>query len=503
MSGEQSLVSEPEANVAETVVSHKKTTAKSFVHSVAWNAAGDWMTQIVSWICFFIVVRLLTPSDYGMAAMAASIGPFVGYFSGSGIPRAIVTLRDLTEHQLAQLNTVGLLLGFGSFALAAALAEPLALFYKTPRVALVFIVGATGLIFNGIQTVSNGLLLKAMRFRTIALFGTASAITTSVLILLFAWLGWGYWALILGGIPGGIVRTILVMRTRRQTYAIPHWRDVERPIKFGSYVVFSLIAYSFYQNLDNITAGHFLGQTQLGFYAMAWSLAYVPLDKVTSLVTTVMPSYFAAIQDDLGAVRRQLVKLTEGVAFLMFPSCVGFGLVARELIPLALGPKWEGCVAPLEILSIYAAFRSIVALLPKVLTAVGKPRFVMWNDIATIFVLGVAFYIGSHWGITGIAWGWVLAYPLVVIPLYYKVFVTIQMNVWDYFSCLRSAFEGTIVMILAVVLVKHALANQHSLLLRVCLEVVTGVIFYAATLWLRHREQTLALIQLAKSFRRK
>jgi O-antigen/teichoic acid export membrane protein len=186
----------------------------------------------------------------------------------------------------------------------------------------------------------------------------------------------------------------------------------------------------------------------------------------------------------------------------MFPACVGFGMVARELIPLSLGRRWEGAVPPLEVLSVYAAFRSIVALLPKVLVALGYPRFVMWNDIAAIFILGAAFYTGSHWGITGIAWGWVFGYPLVVVPLYRKVFKAIDMTVPEYVRSVSPALEGTLVMVLAVFAVKRVPLNGLSLLLRLALEVLTGVLTYGAVLWFRHRERTFSFIRLAKSFRR-
>jgi PST family polysaccharide transporter len=273
-------------------------------------------------------------------------------------------------------------------------------------------------------------------------------------------------------------------------------------LRFGWHIVVSLIAMSLYGSLDNFTAGRMLGQTALGFYAMAMTLAYVPLDKVTSLVTLVLPSYLAAVQHDLGAVRRYLRLLTENLALLTFPACIGFGMVARELIPMVLGPKWQGVVAPLEVLSIYAALRSIVALVPKVLTAVGNPRFVMWNDIAAIGVMGPAFYAGSHWGTSGIAAAWVLAYPLVIIPLYRKTLATIEMTLGEYIRCLRPALEGTIVMTLAVACVKYALPHSELPLVRLGLEIVTGVASYTGTMFMKHRERIFALLQMAKSFRR-
>src|SRR5208282_842770 len=177
------------------------------------------------------------------------------------------------------------------------------------------------------------------------------------------------------------------------------------------------------------------------------------------------------------------------------------GLIAREFVPLIFGHKWDGMIAPLQVLSFYAAFRSIVALLPKVLTAVGNIRYVMWNDLAALVVLPVAFYAGSYRGIAGIAWGWVLAYPVVVLPLYRKTFQTIGMKPGDYLRALRPALSGTIAMIPAVEWVKYSLAPARPLLLRLVLEVAVGVFVYLAAVWLLQRERILALVQTVKNLR--
>lgn len=105
---------------------------RSLVKSLAWKAAGDWVSQIFSWASLLVVVRLLTPADFGMVGMAVILLPYLRYLGEFGIPRAILTLRDLTDDQIAQLNTVAVLLGAGAFGLSVALARPLAAFFRTP-----------------------------------------------------------------------------------------------------------------------------------------------------------------------------------------------------------------------------------------------------------------------------------------------------------------------------------------------------------------------------------
>jgi teichuronic acid exporter len=476
---------------------------RSLISSVAWNATGDWVSQILSWLSFLIVIRLLTPADFGVVNMALVLLPFLQYISTFGIGRAIVTLRTLTDEQLAQLNTVGLLLGIGGFVLAAILAKPFALFFKTPALTPVVIVICIALIPSGLQVVSGALLNRDMRFRTLSLLNGFCAVVSAAFTLLFAWLGWKYWALVLGNLVATFFRCVFILRSRPQKYAVPHIASIREPLQFGGHVIVSLIALNCYQRLDNLTAGRLLGPAALGLYGMAWTLANVPLEKVTSLVTTVVPSYLAQLQEDPAALRRYLRNLTEGLALATFPATVGLGLVARELIPLALGRKWIGVIPSLEVLSIYAAFRSIVALLPKLLTAVGNPRFVMWNDLAALVILPTSFYVGSRWGIVGIAWGWVVGYPIIAVPLYRKTFLTIGMKRSEYMRALRPALDATIVMTAAVLSVKYVIPAREPLPLRLACEIITGVICYGGTLLLGYRQRVAAFVNTAKSFRRR
>jgi O-antigen/teichoic acid export membrane protein len=475
----------------------------SLINSLAWKAIGDWTSQIFSWVSLLIVVRLLAPEDFGLVAMAMVVLPYLRGVGDFGIPRVIVNFPDLTEDQISQLNTFALLLGFACFAVAIGLAFPAALFFRTPRVAAVIIVTSAALVPWGFRAVSEGLLNKEMRFRLLSGFDAVNAIVTAAVTLGMAFLGFGYWALVFGNLIGTFVRAILIVATRPHGYAIPRISSIRQHLLYGWHLLVSLVAMNSYQSLDNATVGRVLGRTALGFYGMAWNLANVPLEKITSLVTTVLPSYLAKVQKEPAELCRYLRTLTEAVSFMTFPATIGLGLVARDLIPLALSHKWDNAVVPLEILSVYAAFRSIIALLPKVLQAVGNARFVMWCDLFALVILPIAFYTGSRWGTAGVAMGWVVAYPFAVLPLYWKTFSTIGMKTGDYVRALRPAIDGSILMTGFVLAVKWILPPTWPLAARVTIEIVAGMIAYTGTGFLFHRRRMLAFVQLAASFKRR
>jgi teichuronic acid exporter len=506
--GENGLdVSKPDIGASEQIGPRDLPSAASdkppsLAANLAWRALANWSSQLVSWASLLVVVRLLTPSDFGLVGMSVVLFWFLKFLGSFGITPSVIRHRDLSDETLAQLNTMGLVFGLGSFALACLAAWPVSWFFKTPRMIPVAIVTCIALIPIGLRGVPEGLLSQQMRLKSLSLFDALRDIISAVVTVLLAWWGWKYWALVLGNLLSEIARCAIVLCVQRYRFARPHWLTIREPLLFGGRVLVSSFAWSTYNTLDNITAGRVLGQAALGLYGMAWTLANMPLEKIVSLVTTLVPAYLSRVQTDFAALRGYVRSLTEMIALATFPACVGLALVAREAVPLMMGPKWNGMIAPLQVLSVYAAFRSIIALLPRVLTTVGKAKFVMRVEVSGLFLMPVAFWIGSHWGIGGIAYGWVFAYPILGLLELWQTLKTIEMPFGEYMTGLRPAMDGSVAMVVAVLATHWMLRAVHSRWLYFLAEVGVGAIVYGATLMLLHRGRVRYFVNVVKRVRR-
>jgi O-antigen/teichoic acid export membrane protein len=105
MDSNRVLAPESANRTAKAAADRQKRLDRSLVRSVAWNAVSDWGTQIFSWLAFLEVMRLLTPADFGIAALAVQLMPYLGQITGFGIPRAVVALPAFTDNELSQLTS--------------------------------------------------------------------------------------------------------------------------------------------------------------------------------------------------------------------------------------------------------------------------------------------------------------------------------------------------------------------------------------------------------------
>ncbi len=210
------------------------------------------------------------------------------------------------------------------------------------------------------------------------------------------------------------------------------------------------------------------------------------------------PTFFATVRNDKEAVRNYFSTLTEVLAAVMFPIVSGFALLAPYLVPLAFGPQWRSAVVPMQLLAIYTFLRSVVALLPQILIAIGETRFAMWSSLSILALLPGTFWIASRWGILGIAAAWVAVYPLLTIPLYKRTFRIIEMSVSQYLAVLAPSLVSTAVMAIAVEAVQLSLPVHTATILRLTVEAATGIFVYPAILLLSFRQRALKYCQLAK-----
>ncbi len=472
------------------------------VHAIAWSGAATWVNQLVAWGCTIIVARLLAPSDYGLIGMASIPLGFLTVASELGVGNVVVMMPDLTPYQISQLNTVAVLGGITLFTICCLGAYPLGHFFRAPDVQMVVVALSLTLLITSFKTVPTALLQRDLHFKLLGQIQTAEAMGYSFAAVLGACLGAGYWSLVIANITGVAISTLLVLRSRRHAFAWPTFQSLRRSLVVSIHVLGRRVTWYFSSNADFAVAGRMLGKAALGSYSVAWSIAQQPQQKFTDLVTNVVPAYFSKVQHDHAALREYVLTITQSLSLLTLPASLGLALIADDAIAVVLGPKWMNAVAPLRILAVYTAARSISSFFVPLLTVVGESRFVMWNHIASMLYLSVAFYIGSRWGAVGIALAWPLLYPCLAVPLYVRMFKIINLSFGAYIASLWPAVSGSTIMGVCLLILRGVVVVRPTCL-RLLIEIATGFVIYSVVLATLYSERLRCLYRLVWPANRK
>lgn len=474
---------------------------KYLVGGIIWTASAKWSSQLVSWGSLVVVARFVPPADFGLVAMAGVYLELAKIVSQFGFGSAVITLRDLTESEIRQINTFAVLAAVVMFALSCAVARPLGLFFHSPHLPPVVAIMSITMLAAGVQTIPYSLLQREFRFKLLSVTQTFATLIQAVCTLVLACLGYGYWALVAGSVVGAVITAALPVLYAPRGFAWPRSKSIHHALKFSWEVLAAHVSWSFYTNADFLIAGRVLGAGVLGLYGLAQNLATMPVEKVTTLVGQVTPAVFSARQTDHAELRRYLSLLTEGLSVITFPMGIGLALTAPELVPLVFGKAWVGAVLPLQILCFFGCARSVSALIGPLLTALRDTRYVMLNNLSAALLMPVAFYLGSHWGAAGIATGWIVAYPFILFSMCRRAFRAIGLSAGAYFKALGPAVSGASAMVAVVELLKLSILRGKAPWVCAGVEVSMGAASYVGAMLLLHRDRVRMVAQWYRRLR--
>lgn len=473
---------------------------RSLAKGIAWTSVVTWLSQILSWGSTLVVVHYLAPSDYGLIGMALLYLGFAQMASELGVGAAIVQFQKLRDDELRQFNSVSILAGVVCVLVSVAAATPLGHFFREPRLPMIILVMSSNFVVSAFRVVPQGLMERRLQFRKLALFDGTKSIVAATATLTMAMSGFGYWTLALGPLIGATVYAVLVVSQNPVGFRVPRLATIREPLTFSSHMLVSRFAWYGFSNADFAVISKTLGSTALGAYTIGWTLSGMAVEKITALVGRVTPAFFSAVQNDIAALRRYLLLITEGLSLVTFPVCIGLALIARDVVLLAMGERWTPAIVPMQLLAVVATFRSVQPLIPQVLVALRQSRHNMNNTLLTVLVLPLGFYIASRWGIGGVAVAWLIMYPILAAPLFVRTFRMIELPVRKYVDSLWPATSSCVVMAGAVALVGVAFPGGPSYM-ALFTKILVGGVTYAGTLLVLHRQRVLVLRDLMRLLR--
>src|SRR5262249_16846650 len=151
--------------------------------------------------------RLLTPQDYGLLGMAATVTGFVVLFRDFGLDSAAIQQRNLTFSELSTLFWVNAALGAVITPLTLAISPGVAWFYGEPRLTLITAVCSVSFALGGLVVQHEALLRRQMRFKTIATVELTTLFLGYAFAIVLGLHHAGYWALVLSNLAQAFIRS--------------------------------------------------------------------------------------------------------------------------------------------------------------------------------------------------------------------------------------------------------------------------------------------------------
>lgn len=453
-----------------------------------WSVTLRLIGQTISWLSAIVVVRFISPEDYGLNAMLEAPLELLMLLSTLGLDLALVRAKIVRQDELR--SVFGWLLVINGVLFLAYFfgASLIAAYFNEPRLELLARVLAFIFLLTPFRVVPNALLDRELKFKLRAFAELIANVTAAIATLVLAFLGAGVWALVGGVLINRILLTIILMILQPWIIAPSlSFSAVRGMMTLGGIMFLWISLVLLADKLAVLIAGPILGAEMLGVFEVAFQFALLPLAKAMPVINPIMFPAFSKFQDQRDVATHYLEKSIGIVSLGLFPVMLGTAAVAQEFVATILGERWLAVAAPLALLSIAMPFRMTTSFLRPVLNSMGRPDLSLKSTIVALIVLLPLILIGAHQGVIGLV-------AAIAITELIVAFFTISLSkaVLDTSFAkigrsLRPAIISSSVMALCVLSIKIAFEIQSGLG-GLLFEIGAGVIIYYLILRIFHPE---------------
>lgn len=336
-------------------------TAKLALRGSFFVSITNYFLQAVSIAFSIVLTRLLSPDDFGVLALSIVIHSVIDRVRQLGLTYLLIAYKDPSDQAIGTHLTLSTGLSVLVMLFTFALAPILARFYP-PQVIAVLQVMAVLHLFDaaGIAATPNALLQKELRFARLSALDVVSTISSLVLAIGVARLGWGVWALVVKDGTRIMIKAVgmWIMVPRRPRWAF-NWEIARGFLRQGWHMwVTGLSTYIIFA-YDDFLIGNLLGTTTLGFYERAYRYATLPMSPLAPVYSVLVPTY-ARLQDDPERLAKTYTLFLNAVTLIAFPAAGLIVMAAPELVVVLLTEKWAGIAPLLQFLLPYALLRPIM-----------------------------------------------------------------------------------------------------------------------------------------------
>ncbi len=384
----------------------------------AVTIASQGLKFFFSMFATVILARLLTPQDYGLVGMVAVVTGFISIFKDLGLSSATIQRADLNEGQISTLFWINISFSVVIMFLTASISPLVARFYGEPRLGPITIAYSAGFLLGGLTVQHEALLRRRMRFGPLAAVEIFSLLIGISVGISLAWRGKNYWALVFSQLSQGLAYAAAVWLVCRWRPGLPVRNSgVRSLLAFGRNLTgFSIINY-FARNLDNMLIGRFWGGVQLGLYARAYQLLMLPIDQISTPITSVAIPALSRLTDSPERYRNAYLRLLEKIAILTMPLMALMIATSDWVVLLLLGPKWSGVSRIFALLAIAGFVQPLCSTTGWLFVTQGRTHHMFqWGLIgATIIIASIV--AGLPWGAVGVAASYSITFVCLVTPL--------------------------------------------------------------------------------------
>lgn len=373
--------------------------------SAKWCFPLHFLHKIIFFICGIILARVLTPADFGLAAISITLDFLTWFVMSFGINAAVVHFQDNIEKRFNAAFWMFIVF-MGVISLALIIIAPfIASFYQASIIIPIISISAVALFIFSFGLVHKAILFREMDFKKISIVDSSMETLKNILFVVLALSGFRVWSFIYPKILIAFISVVWLWKITpwkpKFEFNFEYWRDMfnySKNVFLGNILDFIL------NNSTHVLIGGIVSPAALGIYSFANDKSLMMIQNIAYPTSMLSFPAYTRLAEHTEKLKCAFINTIKSVSLITFPYTIGQITLVREYIISFYGEKWEPAVLVFQMLIIYTMIKSVSQAGNSLLQGIGRPEIVFkWNLFYTPVLLAAIFIGYKINGIYGIA----------------------------------------------------------------------------------------------------
>lgn len=326
-------------------------------------------------ISSLILIRILSPDDFGIAAIAMSLYSLVKLFGDFGLNTALIQKNKLERSDYDTGFTLNFIFALIACTVFIIIAIPATHFFEEPRLERVLYFVALLFLVTGLKNIKVVDFQIEMNFHLELKLQVFPKILSFFITLGLAFLLNNYWALILGSLFISLITVIqsYVMLPYKPSFSLLNARKM---FNFSKWLMINNVFFYLNNKSIDLIVGKFISTSAAGLYSISKEMATLPASEVAAPINKATYPAYAKAKQNPAELRQLFYQSTSMITIIALPASLGLFSTAEFFVPTILGEQWLEAIPLVKLLSLFAFVSSISSNNNYVFLALGKSKLV-------------------------------------------------------------------------------------------------------------------------------
>lgn len=380
-------------------------------------------------ITFSIMSRLLTQKDFGYYAALSAVLIVFNSFAETGIGAALIQRKDVNQSFINNAFTLSLLFGIAISSILFLLSDYLAQLVVDETMSTPLKLMSLTLVCYCMTSPYVSILYRRLKFLTVGLINLISLIITSIVAIILAAKGFGYYAIITKTVASAVLTLILSAIISRVHFSIEWKYSVIKSIwRYSGWLMASVVFRNFAQQSDKLLMSKLLSVSALGAYNRPKEFINQIASKLNNIFDTALFPVLSSIQDNIQSLQHALIKSMYFMNLFSIMLTLAFFFNAELIIRIFFGNDWLNLIGIFQVLSLALVFNVDGRLADCFLRSLALTKAQFYFRVIETIIKFTGVIYGSHYGIYGVSIAVVFSNFIMIFVKIYYIALHIKLN---------------------------------------------------------------------------